>query len=324
VEILGGSDAPVEIGKAVGRGVERYTAALDRLSPDIVVILGDRFEALSCAVAASVLRVPVAHLHGGEVTEGALDDSFRHAITKLSHLHFTAAEAYRKRVIQLGEEPGRVFFVGALGIDSIKSLDLLSRDALREELGIRFRHRNLLVTVHPETLAPDGGESLCKNLLLVLDGLRDTSIVFTRANADTGGRVINRLVDRFVGSHRDSSKVFTSMGQKNYLSTMQYVDAVAGNSSSGIIEAPYFRIGTINIGNRQKGRIRAESVIDCGSRREEIEEAFSTLYSPGFKGILRRVGNPYGDGHAAERIMKVLKSYDTGGILQKKFHDLGG
>jgi GDP/UDP-N,N'-diacetylbacillosamine 2-epimerase (hydrolysing) len=324
VPILRGSDAPVEIGRAIGRGVTGYTEALERLACDLVVILGDRFEALACAVSASVLRVPIAHIHGGEITQGALDDAFRHAITKLSHLHFTAAEEYRRRVIQLGEEPDRVFCVGALGIDGIKSLDLLSREALEKELGVRFRERNLLVTMHPETLGKDNVESLCKNLLGVLDGFGDTAIVFTRANADTGGKRINTLVDRFVGAHPDRAYVFTSMGQRRYLSTMRYVDAVVGNSSSGIIEAPSFRIGTVNIGDRQKGRIRAESVIDCAPAQDTIREAFRKLYAPAFKRVLERTQNPYGDGTAAERIMKVLKSYDIKGILQKSFYDLKG
>jgi len=324
VDILGGSDTPVGIAKAVGRGVSGCSEALERLSCDLVVILGDRFEALACAVAASLLRIPVAHLHGGEVTEGALDDGFRHAITKLSHLHFTAAEEYRRRVIQLGEEPGRVFCVGALGIDGIKSLDLLSKEALERDLGIRFRARNLLVTMHPETLRDDRSESQTKIVLDLLGELQETTLVFTSANADTGGGRINTLVERFVKAHPDHAYLFTSLGQRRYLSTMRYVDAVVGNSSSGIIEAPYFKIGTINIGDRQKGRIRAGSVIDCAPRPDAIEKAFRTLYSPGFKRTLKNTENPYGDGAAADRIMKVLKSYDMRGILQKGFYDIRG
>ncbi|MBN2323023.1 MAG: UDP-N-acetylglucosamine 2-epimerase (hydrolyzing) [Spirochaetes bacterium] len=322
VPILGGSDSPVEIAKAVGRGVTGFAGAIERLRPGLMVILGDRFEALACAVSASLLRVPIAHIHGGEITQGALDDAFRHAITKLSRLHFTATEEYSRRVIQLGEEPDRVFCVGALGIDSITRVDLLSKEALEKELGIRFVTRNLLVTVHPETLGNDDAESLCRNLLGVLDGLGDTAVVFTRANADTGGKRINDLVDRFVEAHPDRAYVFTSMGQRWYLSTMRHVDAVVGNSSSGIIEAPFFKIGTINIGDRQKGRIRAESVIDCGPRPDAIREAFKKLYTPAFKRVLERTKNPYGDGTASEQIMKVLKSFDPSGILQKKFYDL--
>ncbi len=321
VEMLLSSDTPVGISKSIGLGIISYADVLERLKPDITVVLGDRFEALAFAVTSFTLKIPIAHLYGGEITIGALDDGYRHAITKLAYLHFTSTNEYRKRVIQLGEEPERVFNVGALGIDNIKKMNLLTKRELEKIFGRKLKKRNLLITFHPVTLSEQPLEEQFNELLKALDELKDTLLIFTKSNADIEGRKINRLIDEYVSKNKEKAIVFTNMGQVLYLSTMQYVDAVVGNSSSGIIEAPSFKIGTINIGERQKGRIKAKSVIDCEPKYESIKKAFDILYSKKFQDSLKSVENPYGNGNAAIRIKKVLKNFPIRS-LKKKFYDV--
>ncbi len=322
IEILLSSDSPVGISKSMGLAMGGFAEAYARLSPDIVVVLGDRFEIFSAVAAALVCRLPVAHIDGGEVTEGAIDEAFRHSITKMGHLHFTALEEYRKRVIQLGESPDRVFNVGALGLDNIKRVKLLSRTALSKKFGLKLDRHNLLITFHPVTLEPNSSEEQFKGLLGVLDELTDTSFIFTKANADTDGRIINKIIDEYVSDNSHKAVAFTSMGQQGYLSAMQFADAVVGNSSSGIIEAPSFRIGTINIGDRQKGRVRAKSIIDCMPTVEGIRNAIRKLYSAEFHETLKHVINPYGNADAAKKIKKVLRDYNINNILKKSFFDI--
>lgn len=319
VEMLLSSDTPAGISKSIGLGIIGYADALSRLKPDITVILGDRFEALAFAIASFIHRIPIAHLYGGEATYGLIDEGIRHSITKMSYLHFTSTEEYRKVVIQLGESPERVFNVGALGIDNIKKMNLLSKDELEKKLQFKFGKRNFLVTYHPVTLEKETTKEHFRNLLSVLEELKEIKIIFTKANADTEGRIINYMIDEFVKKYPYRAKAFVSMGQLLYLSTMQYVDAVVGNSSSGIIEAPSFKIGTINIGDRQKGRIRAESVIDCEPTKESIKKAIEKLYSQEFQEKLKKVVNPYGDGYAAERIVKILKDFNICSV-KKEFY----
>ncbi len=316
VEILLSSDTPVGISKSVGLGAIGYAEALERLRPDIAVVLGDRFEALAFAVAAYIHRIPIAHIHGGEATYGAMDEGIRHAITKLSFLHFPSTEEYRRVIIQLGESPDRVFAVGALGLDNIRTMRLLTKQELEHQLGFQFGEKNFLVTFHPVTLEKGKTESYFRALLNVLDRFREIKLIFTKANADTEGRIINQMIDQFVESHSERAVAFTSLGQLRYLSALQFVDAVVGNSSSGIIEAPSFHIGTINIGSRQDGRIRARSVIDCDPTEDSIERAIQRLYSPDFQSMLPTVQNPYGDGHAAERIIEVLKQADLRSVIK--------
>ena len=316
------SDTPVGISRAIGMGVPGFAKAYERLKPDIVIILGDRFELLATASAALVSRIPIAHIHGGELTEAAFDEAIRHAITKMSHIHFTAAEEYRNRVIQLGEDPRTVFNVGALGIDNIKRLRLLSRRELEKELGINFDKRNLLVTFHPVTLEDNTSREQLKALLDVLEGQKETFLIFTRANADTHGKVINRMLERYVSLHPDRAKLFSYLGQLRYLSAMRLVDGVVGNSSSGIIEAPSFRVGIINIGDRERGRIRTKSIIDCAPTRNAIKGAIKKLYSPSFKRQLKSVRSPYGNGRAARRIVKIIKDFPSEGITKKRFYDI--
>ncbi len=323
VEMLLSSDTGVGVAKSMGLGMIGFADAFADLRPDLLLVLGDRFEIFSAVSAAMVSRIPVAHIHGGEVTEGAFDESIRHSITKMSHLHFTATEAYRSRVIQLGEQPSRVFNVGAPGVDNIKRLALLARDELEESIGFRFGKRNLLVTFHPATLDSSTAGEQFGALLRALDELEETHLIFTKANADCGGRVINRLIDDYVAIRSEKAVAFTSMGQLNYLSAIQFVDAVVGNSSSGLIEAPSFRVATINIGDRQRGRIRAESVIDCEADYDSIHRAIRKIEEPEFKKKLRHVSNPYGDGQASRRIVDIIRDFPLEGILKKPFFDFG-
>jgi GDP/UDP-N,N'-diacetylbacillosamine 2-epimerase (hydrolysing) len=321
VEMLLPGDTALSVATSTGRGVIGCAEAFSRLQPDVVVVLGDRFEILAAATAALIFRIPIAHLHGGEATEAAFDESIRHAITKMSSLHFVAAEEYRRRVIQLGEDPARVFLVGGLGVDAIARTELMDRAALEESLGMRFGRKNLLVTFHPATLEAAAPAGQMAELLAALDLLADTELIFTLPNADTGGRaLIDQL--RAFGATRPRAHIFESLGQRRYLSCLAVVDGVVGNSSSGLTEVPAFRKGTINIGDRQKGRLRASSVIDCAPNRASIANAISVLYSSEFQDRLSRVANPYGDGGASDRIVRVLAEQPLDAIVRKRFHDV--
>lgn len=322
IEILLSSDTPVGVSKSMGLAMISFAEAYERLKPDIIVGLGDRFELFSAVVSALVGRIPVAQLSAGDVTEGAIDESLRHSITKMSHLYFTTTEEYRRRVIQLGENPERVFNVGALALDNIKRLKLLSKEALEKEINFEFNKYNLLVTFHPVTADNDVSENSFRNLLAALDELKNTNIIFTKANADTGGRVINEMIDSYVSQNSRKAASFVSMGQLKYLSAMRFVDAVVGNSSSGIVEAPSFKVGTINIGDRQKGRIKAASVIDCGPAKKDIGNALKKLYGGEFQKKLKKVDSPYGAGKTAKKIKDILKNYNLKNILKKVFHDI--
>ena len=322
IEMLLSSDTAVGVTKSMGVGLIGFADAFNDLKPDLIILLGDRFETLIATTAAMVANIPVAHLHGGEVTEGAFDEYIRHSITKMSHLHFVAAEQYRKRVIQLGEIPNKVFNVGALGIDNIKKLKLLSKKELEESIQFKLGKRNLLVTFHPVTLENSSNKEQLKSILSALEKFGDINIIFTRANADTSGRAINKLIDGYVAKHKQSSTAFTSLGQLRYLSAMQYIDGVVGNSSSGLLEAPSFKIGTINIGDRQKGRIRASSIIDCDVTEESITKALSKLFSDEFNLFVKNTKSPFGNGGAAKSIVNVIESISLDGIVKKPFYDL--
>ena len=321
VEMLLSSDTPTGLAKSMGLGLIGFGDALQQLQPDLMLVLGDRFEIFSAAAAAMVARTPIAHLHGGESTEGAIDEAIRHSITKMSHLHFVAAEEYRKRVIQLGEHPERVFLVGGLGIDNIRKLTLLDRPTLEASLGFMLGRRNLLVTYHPVTLEHATSCMQMAELLAALETLEDTHLIFTMPNADTDGRVLMDMVEQFVAEHANA-RAYTSLGQMRYLSCLRHVDGVVGNSSSGLAEAPSFRKGTINIGDRQRGRLKAASVIDCSPDRQSIGTALQRLYSPAFQATLDAVRNPYGEGGASEKVVQVLQDYPLESILKKSFHDL--
>ncbi len=318
VHMLLSSDSKVGIGKSMGLGMIGFSDAFNDLSPDLIVLLGDRFEIFSASSAAMVAKIPVAHIHGGESTEGAFDESIRHSITKMSHLHFTATEEYKNRVIQLGEQPERVFNVGGLGVDNINKLNLLSRVDFEKTINFSLGEKNILVTFHPVTLENSTAKIQFMELLDSIDELKDTKIIFTKANSDTDGRAINSMIDNYVVNH-DHAIAFTSMGQVNYLSALQFVDAVVGNSSSGLLEAPSFKIGTIDIGDRQKGRIKAESVISCIPVKERISSALKKLYLEDFQNIINNVENPYKKNGSSKSIIQVIKSYPLKKIINKKF-----
>lgn len=322
VEMLLSSDTPVGISKSMGLGMVGFADAYAELKPDIVVLLGDRFEIFSAASAAMIARIPIAHLYGGETTEGVYDEAIRHSITKMSQLHFTAAEDYRKRVIQLGENPSSVFNVGGLGIDNIIKLKLMNKDEFENSINIRLGKKNLMITFHPVTLEHATARSQFQNLLDAISELDDTKVIFTKPNADAEGRVIARMIDEYVAGNADKAISFINLGQLRYLSSMQFVDALVGNSSSGIAEAPTFKIGTINIGDRQKGRIKADSIIDCLPQKDSILMAIDRLYSKEFQDKLKHIKNPLGEGGATEKIKKILKEKDLTDVLKKKFYDL--
>lgn len=321
VEMLLSSDTAVGIAKSLGLGVIGFADAYERLKPDCVLLLGDRYEILAAAQAAYIHRIPIAHIGGGETTEGAMDEAIRHAISKMAHLHFTGVALYTRRVIQLGEDPERVFTVGATGLDAIKSTPRMGRDELEEELGFKLRATNFLVTYHPATLG-ESPEVAFASLLRALDRFPEAGVLFTYPNSDAGGRVLIDKVQDYVRENEGRCRGYVSLGQLRYLSAMARVDLVIGNSSSGIIETPAFHIPTVNIGDRQKGRLRADSVIDCGCSTEEIVIAITLGLSPDFRKKAAMAQNPYGDGNAAERIVEILKEYDFSESLQKRFYDV--
>ena len=323
IEILLSSDTPVGISKSMGLAQISFAEAYDELKPDLVVVLGDRYEIFSAASAATIARIPLAHLHGGETTEGLIDEAIRHSITKMSHLHFVATEDYRKRVIQLGEDPQRVFNVGGLGIENIKRLELLSKEAFEKAIDFKLAPKNILVTFHPVTLENTTAKEQFQEVLDFIDELDDTHILFTKANSDTDGRVINQMIDDYVVKHSDKAIGFASLGQLRYLSALQYIDAVVGNSSSGLLEAPSFKIGTINIGDRQKGRIKACSIIDCEPNKQNLKEAFEMLYSKAFQNSLKNIKNPYGEGCPSQQIIAIMKKVNLDRIIKKSFFNIG-
>jgi GDP/UDP-N,N'-diacetylbacillosamine 2-epimerase (hydrolysing) len=322
VEMLLSADTATAVTKSMGVGLISYADAFERLAPDLIVVLGDRFEIFAAVAAAMIAGIPVAHLHGGETTEGAFDEAIRHSITKMSHLHFVAAEEYRRRVIQLGEQPERVFLVGGLGVDAIKRIKLLDKEALEQSLGFKFGLRNLLITFHPVTFEGQNssGQQMAE-LLTALDDLDDTHLLFTMPNADTGGRELAVMVNEFATS-RENVSVCTSLGQLRYLSCMKYMDAVVGNSSSGLAEAPSMGIATINIGDRQKGRLSASSVINCKPTKQSISDALNIVFDPSFRSTLSSTNNPYGNGGASEKVVEIIKNYDLKNLLKKSFFNL--
>lgn len=315
-------DTPIDISNSMANLQVSISKALSHLSPDIVVILGDRYEILSVAISSMILNIPIAHIHGGETTEGAIDEAIRHSITKMSHLHFTATKVYEKRVIQLGEQPSRVFNVGSLGVENINKLALLSKDEFEDSISFKLGEKNLLITFHPTTL--DGGTSKnqFEELLNALDELKDTKLIFTKANADSDGKIINKMIDIYVEKNIDKSACYTSLGQLRYLSALAFVDGVIGNSSSGIIEAPSFNIATVNIGDRQKGREQAKSIINTEVSKDDIQNAVKRIYSEEFKTLIKENQNPYHANDTAREIKEIIKKTPLSNILKKKFYDL--
>ena len=298
--------------------------ALRELCPDMVVILGDRYEMLVVATVAMLQRIPIAHLHGGEISEGAMDDSIRHSITKMSSLHFTSTEEYRRRVIQLGEQPERVFYVGAMGVENLKKVPLMRKLELEDSLNFKFEGLSVLVTYHPVTLGNRIPKDEISDLLKALDSFSSLKVLFTMPNSDQGGEEIRSAIEAYCVRNEERCRCFKSLGVRRYLSALGYVTAVVGNSSSGLLEVPSAHIPTLNIGDRQKGRLRTKSIIDCGIYREDIIRAINRAMSSDFRAQCKEIYPPYGDGHAAEKIAKkMIETIQSGKIdLKKKFYDL--
>lgn len=324
VEMLLSSDSPVGISKSIGLGIIGFADEFQRADLDMLILLGDRYEALSAAICAMVMRIPIAHLHGGELTEGAIDEGIRHSITKMSYLHFTSTEEYRRRVIQLGENPERVFCVGAIGVENIKKINLMTKEELERSIHFEIDENTVIVTYHPVTLENNTVEEQFLNLLEVLDRNPKIRMIFTKANADTNGRIVNELIDKYVAQNSERACAFVSLGQKRYLSALKYCRIVIGNSSSGIIEAPSFGKPIINIGDRQKGRICADSVINCGYTQQEIQQAMETALTKEFENKASNCRNPYEKENTAANIISVIKDYLLNDKikLKKGFYDI--
>jgi UDP-N-acetylglucosamine 2-epimerase (non-hydrolysing)/GDP/UDP-N,N'-diacetylbacillosamine 2-epimerase (hydrolysing) len=321
VEMLLSSDTNVGMAKATGLGVIGFADAFARLRPDLVVVLGDRFEILAAVQASLLLSIPVAHLHGGEASEGAVDESIRHAITKMAHLHFVSAQEYYDRVVQMGEDPAHVFNVGAPGLDNIIEAQLPDRSQLERALKVTLRSPLVVMTYHPVTLSPDGGAIGFTALLDALDGLKDVQVIATRPNADAGGRRIGEQLDAWAAAHSDRAHVFTDLGTTAYLGLVRQADAVVGNSSSGIIEVPALGKPTVNIGPRQQGRLRGPSIIDCVEQVEPIRAALTRALSEDFRKLAARSPSPHGaPGKVSPRIVDVLKTVPLAGLTLKRFH----
>jgi UDP-N-acetylglucosamine 2-epimerase (non-hydrolysing)/GDP/UDP-N,N'-diacetylbacillosamine 2-epimerase (hydrolysing) len=319
IEMLLSSDTPVGIAKSIGLGVIGFAEALDRLKPDLLILLGDRFEILAAAEAAMVANIPIAHISGGDATEGAIDEAIRHSVTKMSHLHLVTNELSAARVRQLGENPGSVYNVGNPGLDYIRRVQLLDRQALEERLDFKFRKNNLLITYHPVTLEYEAMVEQLQSLLDALDSMgTEFGLIFTRPNADTNGRIIGQVIDGYA-LERPNARVYTSLGQLLYLSTVACVDAVLGNSSSGICEVPSLKKPTVNIGDRQKGRLQPDSVINCQPLASEIESAIREA----LRKDCSHVVNPYGDGNSSARIVGIIKQIpDYRSLLKKHFYEV--
>ena len=323
IEILGYSHSKLDICTEMAKVYEKFAPAFSELKPDILVLLGDRYEIFGVAGVASIMQLPIAHIHGGETTQGAFDEAFRHSITKMSHIHFAATREYANRIIQLGEEPSRVFNVGGPGIENIKKLNLLNKDEFEKSINFKLAKKNILITFHPVTLENSSAKKQFSELLKAIDELKDTNFIFTKANSDIDGDVINKMIDEYISKNSQKAVAFASLGQLRYLSAIKFVDIVLGNSSSGLSEVPSFKKATINIGDRQKGRTRASGVIDVRPAKEEILAAIKRVYSKEFEQVLKNTINPYDGGNSSKKMVKILKEIELDDILKKKFYDIG-
>ncbi len=321
IETLMSSDTGVGVLKSMGLTLISFSEAFNELQPDLVIVLGDRTEVFAAATAAYMLGIPLAHIHGGEVTEGAYDEAIRHSVTKMSYLHFTSTNDYKKRVIQLGEDPKRVFNVGAIGLDSIKELKTLSKEKFEESIDFKLDKYSFLVTFHPVTLEDETSKIHFSNLIEALDVFENTTIIFTKPNADKGGRELIKMIDDYVLKNPTKALAFTSLGQIRYLSALQFVSIVIGNSSSGIIETPSYKTPTVNIGDRQKGRVMAKNIINCNPISEEIKKAIQLGMSEKFKNNLTNEISPYGNGTSSQKIIDVIKKVSDVN-LKKEFYNI--
>lgn len=324
IDILSEDNSAVGITKTMGVALEKFGKYFQESRPDLIVILGDRYEIFAVATAAAVLNIPIAHLHGGEVTLGAYDEFFRHGITKMSSLHFTSCEEHRKRVIQLGEDPHMVYNVGAIGIENIKEMKLLSRDELSKSINFNLDGKYALVTFHPVTLEKQSISEQCKEVIQAIRKSEHLKFIITKANADDGGRIINEMLEQLAKEFPQKISLHTSLGQLRYLSAMKYCSFVLGNSSSGLIEAPSFGIPTINIGNRQKGRMHGKSVINCLTNEKDILKSIELAQNDKWRNTHLNEENPYGTGNVSDKIIRHVKdflNFNSEGIV-KTFYDI--
>jgi len=315
------SDNAEDISRVFSAHVISSAKIFERLSPELIIVLGDRYEILAVTIAAHISRIPIAHIHGGELTSGLIDDAFRHSITKMSHIHFVANKIYKNRIIQLGENPKNIFVVGGLGVDSIKKIKLLSQTDLEIRLKIKFNKKNLIVSFHPETLNINKAKKQIDELLSALNILKDTTIIFTSPGLDLESQIIVKKIKKFIKKN-NNAYYFSSLGQVNYFSILNRVDAVVGNSSSGILEMPTFKKATVNIGDRQSGRLKSSSIIDCKIKKKAITNALKKVYSKNFRNKLKYNKNVYGSFGASTKIVKILKIINLKNILFKKFYDI--
>jgi GDP/UDP-N,N'-diacetylbacillosamine 2-epimerase (hydrolysing) len=322
VEIILSSDTPISVCKSMGLGMISFSEAIVRMKPDIFVVLGDRFETMAATIAAFVCRVPVAHIQGGELTLGAIDEQFRHSITKMSLLHFVTTDEHEKRVLQLGEDPLRVFNYGAINVEAMKRVEALEKEEVEKEISFSFGSTSILVTFHPVTLESNTAGEQFSQLLEAIHSFDNLRIIFTKTNADTDGRIINDLIDKFVEENPKKSIAFTSLGQLLYINALRYIDVVVGNSSSGIIETPTFKVPTVDIGDREKGRVMAANIINCEQSVAGIREAVETALSEKFKESLCNMTNPYEQDNTAKNIANKLGSYHLPRTAKKEFHDI--
>lgn len=323
IPILLSYDSPAAISKAMGLALIEFSSYFEEIEPDMLIVLGDRYETIAVCLAAMNQRIPITHIHGGEKTEGAIDEAIRHSITKMSQLHFTSTEEYRRRIIQLGEQPNSVINVGALGVENIKNITLMTREALEREIGFQFNKNVIMVTYHPVTLEEQVALGEFTNLLNAIDEIDNVKIIFTKANADAGGRKINQMIDEYVEQHSQTSIAFTSMGQVRYLSALKYSSLVLGNSSSGIIEAPSFGIPTVNVGDRQLGRAQADSILNCGTSQSQIKQSIIKALSNEIQEQAKNTLNPYEGRNTSGIIIEHIKNYlKNEKCIKKKFYDI--
>ena len=322
VKILNSSDTPTAISKSTGLGIMRFAPLFDTATPDLLVVLGDRYEIMSAVIAANFHQIPVAHIGGGDTTLGAVDEWIRHSITKMSWLHFVSNPLSKKRVIQLGENPKRVFITGSLGVDRLMNIKLLSKKSIEKKMKFKFNKKNILITYHPVTLEKNTSASQFKEILSTVSKLKDTKLIFTYPNSDTFGKIIINMIKKFVSSKKYDSIKFSSMGHINYLSVLKNVDCILGSSSSGLIEAPSIKIPTINIGDRQKGRLKANSVIDSKPVESLITKSITKIYSKKFRRNLKYTRNPYEYKNSSHKVYRIIKNTIIPFELKKLFYDL--
>lgn len=323
IDVLLASDTPASVSKTMGLTMISFAEAFERQKPDCLVVLGDRYELLAVCSAAINAGIPIMHISGGETTQGAIDESVRHCITKMSYLHFPACETYRKRIIQLGEEPNRVYNFGDVGVEAVRLIPAMTKTELTQSIEFPLDKPYMSVTFHPVTLEAHAAKLQMQELLDALESFGDMKFVFTKANADAGGRKINEMIDAFVDEH-DNCAAFASLGIRRYINLLRFSEGIIGNSSSGIVEAPAIGIPTVNIGNRQKGRLQADSILNCAPKKDEIIKAVKESQSEEFRERARHTVNPYGDGSTSERIVQTITEYlyQDKIHLEKKFYDV--